>query len=168
MHTIRYSEIDAKTSKDMPKFTSKFDLLQFAKQTTGEVKLKSFLIPDIKDLHDNLKMKIIPKAKSRTKDEFEHMVNWKRVFEQIWVQIRWLISYGQINELALKKILKKYVKNYFAIKDNTLKNKLQQLIDSKYFKIDEEGNDKTSEELRMLSDNLLTFYADCFHKGNRS
>jgi hypothetical protein len=60
------------------------------------------------------------------------------------------------------------VKNYFAIKDNTLKNKLQQLIDSKYFKIDEEGNDKTSEELRMLSDNLLTFYADCFHKGNRS
>jgi len=70
-------------------------------------------------------MKKIPKAKSRTKDEFEHMVNWKRVFEQIWGQIRWLISYGQINELALKKILKKFVKNYFAIKDNTIQKKLQ-------------------------------------------
>lgn len=168
MHTIRYSEIDAKTSEDMPKFSNKFDLIQFAKTTTGDATLKSFLIPDIKDLHENLKMKLIPKNKSRTKDDFEHMVNWKRVFEQIWVQIRYLISYGQINELALKKILKKYVKNYFAIKDNTIKNKLQLLIDSKYFKIDEEGKGKTSEELRMLSDNLLTFYADCFHKGNKS
>ena len=45
------------------------------------------------------------------KDEFEQMVNWKRVFEQIWQQVRWLISYGQINELALRKIMKKFVKN---------------------------------------------------------
>ena len=36
------------------------------------------------------------KQSSQAKDEFEHMVNWKRVFEQIWQQIRWLISYGQI------------------------------------------------------------------------
>jgi len=63
------------------------------------------------------------------KDEFEHMVNWKRVFEQIWQQIRWLISYGQINELALKKILKKVVKNFFAIKENTIKVRLGQIID---------------------------------------
>ena len=27
MHTIRYSEINANNSKDMPKFTTKFDLL---------------------------------------------------------------------------------------------------------------------------------------------
>ena len=52
------------------------------------------------------------------------MVNWKRVFEQIWMHIRWLNSYGHINELALRKILKKFVKNYFAIKDNTINQKL--------------------------------------------
>ncbi len=66
---------------------------------------------------------------NKMKDEFEHMVNWKRVFEQIWQQIRWLISYGQINELALKKILKKFVKNFFAIRDNTIKVRLGQIID---------------------------------------
>ena len=64
------------------------------------------------------------KQSSQAKDEFEHMVNWKRVFEQIWQQIRWLISYGQINELAFKKILKKFTKNFFAIKDNTIKARL--------------------------------------------
>ena len=63
------------------------------------------------------------------KDEFEHMTNWRRVFEQIWTQIRWLQSYGQINELALKKILKKYMKNFYAIKDNTINKKLQQIIE---------------------------------------
>lgn len=67
------------------------------------------------------------------------MVNWKRVFEQIWQQIRWLISYGQINELALKKIMKKYTKNFYAIKDNTLKTRVHQIIESKKFKIIEGG-----------------------------
>lgn len=94
------------------------------------------------------------------------MVNWKRVFEQIWQQIRWLISFGQINELAFKKILKKFVKNFFAIKDNTIKSRLSQIIDSKSFQMVE--GDKTQAELKMLSDSLLTFYADVFHKGNKS
>lgn len=61
----------------------------------------------------------------RVKDEFDHMINWQRVFESIWMQIRWLKSYNQINELALKKILKKFMKNYFKIKDNTIKKKLE-------------------------------------------
>lgn len=68
---------------------------------------------------------------AKAKDEFEHMVNWKRVFEQIWQQIRWLMSYGQINELALKKILKKYTKNFFAIKENTIRTRICQIIESK-------------------------------------
>ena len=62
--------------------------------------------------------------KTEIKDEFDQMINWKRVFEQIWQQIRWLISYGQINELALRKIMKKFIKNYFLIKDNTINKKL--------------------------------------------
>ena len=65
------------------------------------------------------------------------MVNWKRVFEQIWQQIRWLISYGQINELALRKIMKKFVKNFFVIKDNTINKKLLTVVDEMSFKMEE-------------------------------
>lgn len=65
------------------------------------------------------------------------MVNWKRVFEQIWQQIRWLISYGQINELALRKIMKKFAKNFFMIKDNTVNGKLSQIINEMTFKMPE-------------------------------
>lgn len=86
-HTIRYSEIDKSTSKEMPKFYNKADLLDYAEKQTGERKLTSFLIPDIAELKSNLKLKnikhVITKSK-KVKDEFEHMVNWKRVFEQIW------------------------------------------------------------------------------------
>ena len=65
------------------------------------------------------------------------MVNWKRVFEQIWQQIRWLISYGQINELALRKIMKKFVKNFFVIKDNTINKKLLTVVEEMSFKMEE-------------------------------
>ena len=65
------------------------------------------------------------------------MVNWKRVFENIWQQIRWLISYGQINELALLKIMKKFVKNFFMIKDNTVTKKLSSIINEMSFKMEE-------------------------------
>ena len=118
----------------------------------------------MKQISANMKRKkMTVQKKTEIKDEFEQMVNWKRVFEQIWQQIRWLISYGQINELALRKIMKKFVKNYFLIKDNTITKKLSEIIDEQNFKM-EEG--KMTRELRILSDDLLTFYADCFCKGN--
>ena len=75
--------------------------------------------------------------KNEIKDEFEQMVNWKRVFEQIWQQIRWLISYGQINELALRKIMKKFAKNFLMLKDNTLNKKLGTIINDMTFKMEE-------------------------------
>jgi hypothetical protein len=40
-----------------------------------------------------------------------------------------------INELALRKIMKKFVKNYFEIKDNTLTRKLSKMIDGTKFKL---------------------------------
>jgi len=61
--------------------------------------------------------------------------------------------------------MKKFMKNFFMIKDNTIKNKLSVILDKKAFKVKEGG--KTNEELMMLSDNILTFYADCFCKGSR-
>ena len=98
----------------------------------------------MKEISENMKRKKIQvQKKTDIKDEFDQMVNWKRVFEQIWHQIRWLTSYGQINELALRKILKKFVKNFFSVKDNTIDKKLSQLIDQMIFKI--EANKMTRE-----------------------
>jgi copper homeostasis protein CutC len=82
------------------------------------------------------------KTSGKSKDEFEHMVNWKRVFEQTWQQIRWLISYGQINEIAFRKILKKYTKNFYAIKENTIRTRITQIIEGKRFKIVEGSETK--------------------------
>ena len=50
MHTIRYSEADHTTSKDMPKFHSKSDLIRYQTENNGGGKLTSFLIPDIAEL----------------------------------------------------------------------------------------------------------------------
>jgi len=92
----------------------------------------------MQEISDNMKKKKIQvQKKTDIKDEFDQMINWKRVFEQIWQQIRWLISYGQINELALRKIMKKFVKNFFLIKDNTIDKKLSQTIDEMMFKMEE-------------------------------
>ena len=59
--------------------------------------------------------------------------------------------------------MKKFVKNFFLIKDNTIDKKLSQTIDDMMFKL-EEG--KMTRELQILSDDLLKFYANCFCKGN--
>jgi hypothetical protein len=59
--------------------------------------------------------------------------------------------------------MKKFVKNFFLIKDNTINKKLSQTIDDMTFKM-QEG--KMTLELQILSDDLLQFYADCFCKGS--
>ena len=93
----------------------------YSKQVLGKDKLETYIVPDIQKILENVSStKIKMNTRAAIKDEFEHMVNWKRVFEHIWMQIRWLNSYGHINELALRKIMKKFVKNFFAIKDNTI------------------------------------------------
>lgn len=69
-----------------------------------------------------------------------------------------------MNELALRKILKKFLKNYLMLKDNTLDKKLVRVINETSFKI-EDG--KMTRELQILSDNILLFYAEVFCKGNR-
>ena len=104
----------------------------------GTNELDSYIVPELKEISENMKKKkITVQKKNEIKDEFEQMVNWKRVFENIWQQIRWLISYGQINELALLKIMKKFVKNFFMIKDNTVTKKLSSIINEMSFKMEE-------------------------------
>lgn len=67
--------------------------------------------------------------------------------------------------MALKKILKKFIKNFFLIKDNTLKLKLIDIIEGKEFVKKDTG--KGSQDLKMLTDSVLTFYADMFQKGSK-
>jgi hypothetical protein len=44
------------------------------------------------------------------------------------------------------------MKNFFALKDNTINKKLEQIIDCKKFKIKEDMN---NSDLAILSDDLL-------------
>jgi hypothetical protein len=55
---------------------------------------------------------------SKAKDGFEYAINWKRVFIDLYRHLEWLNSYAEINELASKKILKKFSKNFFVEKNN--------------------------------------------------
>ena len=60
------------------------------------------------------------------------------------MQIRWLNSFAHINELALRKILKKFVKNFFDDKNTPVKAELSALIKKMTFHSSE---GKMSEEL---------------------
>ena len=57
------------------------------------------------------------------------------------------------------------MKNYFEIKDNTIDKKFNQVINKMEFKMKEDGT--ANRDLNILSDNLLTFYADMFFKSSK-
>ena len=57
MHTIRYSEIEKAAPKAMAKFNTKEDLLKYAEMKTGKRELTTFLIPDIQEVHNNIRLK---------------------------------------------------------------------------------------------------------------
>ena len=45
--------------------------------------------------------------------------------------MKWLNAYSQINYIAANKILKKFMKEYFEIKDNVIDKKLKAFVDAK-------------------------------------
>ena len=47
------------------------------------------------------------------KDELEFATNWRRVFSNIYQDLKWLNAYALINHIALQKILKKFMKENF-------------------------------------------------------
>jgi hypothetical protein len=57
------------------------------------------------------------------------------------------------------------MKNFFLIKDNTIKKKLESIIESKEFK--KKDNGKGAKDLKMLTEGVLTFYGDMFHQGSK-
>lgn len=53
------------------------------------------------------------KAIHHAKDELEFATNWRRVFTNIYQQLKWLNAYALINHIAMQKILKKAMKEHF-------------------------------------------------------
>jgi ribosomal protein S4 len=78
--SLAYSRVD-ETLKT--KFKTKEDLLDYYEQRTGKRELKSFVIPNLAELKQNLKAKQIQSKTGRSGvvDEYAYMTDWKRVFE---------------------------------------------------------------------------------------
>jgi len=53
------------------------------------------------------------------------------VFIGIYQHLKWLNSYATINHIAMHKILKKFLKEYFENKDNVIDKNLKEFIDAK-------------------------------------
>jgi hypothetical protein len=66
---------------------------------------------------------------AKVKDELEYATNWRRAFNKIFTHLKWLNAYAEINYIACLKIQKKFMKNYFFLKDNIIDKKVKELID---------------------------------------
>lgn len=69
-------------------------------------------------------MRIDAQRISFVKDELEYATNWRRAFSDLYIRMKWLNSYAKINYIAIFKIYKKFMKNYFCLKDNILDKKM--------------------------------------------
>lgn len=101
---------------------------------------------DVKKIHE--------KKINRAKDELEFATNWTRVFIEIYQKLKWLNSFATINELAAKKILKKFMKVHFEMKDNVVNKQINNFIDDQHF--------KTRTRLHFAIDDMLQFIAQNF------
>lgn len=72
------------------RYRNRKDLEKYYIEILGREKLDTFLVPDIDKIKKYIKANNVKQQSSGDKDEFEHMTNWKRVFNQIWNQVRWL------------------------------------------------------------------------------
>ena len=164
------STVSVSTSSLLPmhhRYQTKKDLEDYSKHVLGKDKLDTFIVPDIQKILTIMRKNMAKQDKrkhSEIVDEFQHMTNWQSAFEHIWMEIRWLNSFSHINELALRKILKKFSKNFFENKDNPIRSKLSEIVGQATFQTGEAG--LMSEELQILCDDMLKFYADCFCTGD--
>lgn len=73
------------------------------------------------------------KKVGNVKDELELATNWTRVFNNVYQNLKWLNAYATINQIAMQKILKKFVKEHFQLKDNVIDKNLLAFINQKDF-----------------------------------
>jgi hypothetical protein len=86
------------------------------------------------------------------------MTDWRRTFTECWTEIKWLKTFGQVNKEACRKIVKKFMKNYFQFKDNSLDKQLTVYYEKKNF--------VECDKLRKLTRDVLCFYSLAFKEGN--
>lgn len=88
------------------------------------------------------------------KDELEIATNWRRVFIDIYRQLKWINSFATINNLAMEKILKKYLKEHFELKDNVVDKNIREFITQKDF--------TTKKELHYVIEDMIQFISEHF------
>jgi len=72
--------------------------------------------------------------------------------------IKWLNAFAIINEIAANKILKKFMKEHFKLKDNIIDKIVLRMLDDLEF--------VKRSNINPVSKDIKTVYAKLFHKGN--
>jgi predicted DsbA family dithiol-disulfide isomerase len=94
----------------------------------------------------------------KSNDELGFATNWKRPFKKINTMIKWLNAFAIINEIAAHKILKKFMKEHFKIKDNILDKIVIQMLQEFHF--------VKRANIQPVTKDMKTVYAKLFTKDN--
>jgi hypothetical protein len=86
-------------------------------------------------------------------------MNWKRVFIDLYRNLEWLNSFAELNELAMHKISKKFIKNYFSETDIQFKQDLKECIKKKQI--------SNRKNLKVILENLYTFFVLHLTEGDQ-
>lgn len=84
--------------------------------------------------------------------------DWKRAFKIHSQFIKWLNAFGIINEIASTKILKKFMKNHFEMKDNLIDKMINVHIRQYQF--------VQRRNIRAITMDIESVYADNFTNGD--
>ena len=114
---------------------------------SGETELAQFLetVPAAKDVKTFIRVSLARELEfSRiftkqthhkgSKDEFEHMTNWSRIFEDLYEKIKWLNDFSMINHIAIFKIIQKFERTFFKFSPNPIALQLKMKVQSMPFR----------------------------------
>ena len=73
--------------------------------------------------------KALEQQENDAKDELEFATNWHRAFHHVFREIKWINAFGVLNEIGAKKILKKFMKEHFVLKDNVLDKSIGKFLE---------------------------------------
>jgi len=69
----------------------------------------------------------------------------------LFVHVRWLNAFSKINFIAIQKIIRKYSKTYFILKDNVVSHKMLVYVEKKEI--------VKREKVLALKQRIIDFYA---------
>lgn len=93
-----------------------------------------------------------------SKDEFDHMTNWSRIFEDLYEKIKWLNDFSKINHIAIFKIIQKFERTFFKFSPSPIALQLKMRVQNMPF--------RQCQELDMLLRDFVVFYAKVFCGNN--